>query len=53
VKVEEVMVVALENLFWLVEKKTNLEEFLHLYMHQNLCFVNDFALKRQSGLRYH
>ena len=43
----------LESFVWLVEKKKSSEEFLRPYLHQNLCFVNDFALTRQLKQRYY
>ena len=44
---------SLENFFWLVEKKKSSEEFLRPYLHQSLCFVNDFALTWQLEQRYY
>lgn len=44
---------SLENFFWLVEKKKSSEEFLRPCLHQNVCFVNDFALTRQLDQRYY
>ena len=44
---------SLENFFWSVEKKKSSEEFLRPCLHQNLCFVNGFALMRQLERKYY